>query len=159
MNDAVTQAILALSDVHGGRLTPEQVVSAARDRRSPLHAVFEWDDKKAAASHRLFQARVLIKSVRLTIETTELSAPRRVPAFGTDVANGAYATLDVLRQDPDAARDAAIAEFARAASALKRARQIAVELGLGQEAAATITSLVSRVERAGEGVFAARSHG
>lgn len=157
MDDAVKDALMALSDRCGGRLTPEQVVESARDRRSPLHSAFEWSDKAAGEAYRIIQARVLIKSVRLVVETTELSAPRRVPAFGIDVESGGYATLDTLRQDPDAARNAAVAEFARAASALKRARQIAVELGLGPEAAATITSLVGRIERTGEEVMRPQS--
>lgn len=46
-----------------GELTPEDVVKAARNKNSPLHSFFEWDDSKAAEQHRLQQARGLIRSV------------------------------------------------------------------------------------------------
>ena len=149
----VAQAIMALSEVHGGRLTPEQVVTSARDRRSPLHGCFVWDDKKASEAYRLLQARVLVKSVRLEVTTESLTTPRRIPAFGLDKEHHAYATLDLLRQDEDAAREAAIAEFARAASALRRARAIAIELDLGAEAHATISALVRNIEQGAESIL------
>lgn len=46
-----------------GELTPEDVVTAARNKNSPLHSYFEWDDGKAAEAHRLSQARGLIRAV------------------------------------------------------------------------------------------------
>ena len=46
-------------------LTPEAVVRVARDPDSILHAHFEWDDAKAGHSHRLQQARHLIKRVKI----------------------------------------------------------------------------------------------
>jgi len=49
-----------------GVLHPDVVVEKARPPRSPLHAAFEWDDQKAAESHRIWQARTLIKSVVVT---------------------------------------------------------------------------------------------
>ena len=53
-----------LNQAHG-HLTPDLVVQAATDEKSPLHPVFEWDDGKAAHQHRLWQARKLIRSVRI----------------------------------------------------------------------------------------------
>jgi hypothetical protein len=49
-----------------GLLTAESVVGAAADPASPLHLFFEWDDSAAAAEYRLFQARSLIRKVRVT---------------------------------------------------------------------------------------------
>lgn len=52
-----------LKQDHNGRLFPPDVVDAARDERSPLHPIFEWDDTIAAKRFRLEQARSLIKVV------------------------------------------------------------------------------------------------
>lgn len=43
-----------------GLLHPERVVAAAASADSPLHGRFEWDDARAAAAHRVGQARTLI---------------------------------------------------------------------------------------------------
>ena len=53
------EALIALAELHQGRITPEMVVDAARDPNSPLHSAFTWDDAQAAHEHRLAQARVL----------------------------------------------------------------------------------------------------
>lgn len=46
-----------------GELTPQDVVSDARNPNSPLHSFFEWDDSEAAEQYRLGQARGLIRAV------------------------------------------------------------------------------------------------
>lgn len=60
------------------RLTPETVVEAARDPRSPLHDRFQWDDSLAGEAYRLQQARALIKQVRVDVvraDQTVIRAP------------------------------------------------------------------------------------
>jgi hypothetical protein len=89
------------------------------------------------------------------VDVVELTGPRRVPAFAVNQSGSGYATLDSLRSDPDAARAAAVYEFQRAAAALRRARQIGVELGLGPAVDATVARLVGDVESATQ-VYAAR---
>lgn len=49
----------------GGNLTPHQVVAAAQSPRSPIHGAFVWDDRAAAAEHRLWQARKLIGAIEV----------------------------------------------------------------------------------------------
>lgn len=44
-----------------GSLTAESVVAAARDRSSPLHKCFTWDNGKASDKWRLHEARNLIR--------------------------------------------------------------------------------------------------
>lgn len=150
----VKEAIMAVSDRNGGLLRPEDVVEAARSEASPLHPLFEWDAKKAANSYRIMQACTLIRRVRVEIVTTNLIADvKLVPAFGRNTRDGGYATLDYLRKDDDMARGAAVAEFQKAAAALRRAQGLAVELGLGQEAHATIAALIKTVSASGEEVF------
>ena len=41
------------------------MVRSAKDAHSPLHKDFEWDDVKAAKSHRLEQARYLMRSIMI----------------------------------------------------------------------------------------------
>lgn len=41
---------------NGGRWTNEQIVNAARPVRSPIHAMFDWDDENAAELYRRQQA-------------------------------------------------------------------------------------------------------
>jgi hypothetical protein len=46
-------------------VTPKDVLRDAHDRSSPYHTYFEWNDRKAAASHRLQQARQLLGSLKV----------------------------------------------------------------------------------------------
>jgi len=61
---SVDQALSALNEAHG-RLTTDIVLEAATNADSPLHKMFEWDDSTAAHAHRIWQARKLIKSVKI----------------------------------------------------------------------------------------------
>lgn len=49
----------------GQKLTPVAILAEAADETHPLHECFEWDDSLAAEQHRLWQARMLIRSVRV----------------------------------------------------------------------------------------------
>ena len=129
------EALLALAELHQGRVTPEIVVEAARDPASPLHSAFTWDDAQAAHEHRLAQARVLLRRVRVEIETgTRLI---RVPYFTRDPEAApqeqGYLTLPRLRAQQDLARAAAVAAMSRAARALADAKDFCEALGLGEE--------------------------
>lgn len=129
---AAKQALQALADLHDGRLTPEVVIAAAKPSDSPLHAHFDWNNKTAAHSWRIEQARTLIRSVRVEIVTGEriVSAPAflRDPEAASD--RQGYVSISILRRSEDVARDAMLAEFGRAAAALSRARVVAEALGL-----------------------------
>lgn len=57
----IRQELLRIAESNSGVLKPEDVVHAAESVTSPLHSHFEWDDSKAAADYRLFQARNLIR--------------------------------------------------------------------------------------------------
>lgn len=84
-----------------GLLKPEDVVAfAARNADSALHGEFEWDDAKAAAEHRIAQARGVIRAYVTVLP----GAPVRVRAFvsvPTDRANGGgyRRTSGVLKSD------------------------------------------------------------
>lgn len=65
---------------NSGDLTPEAVVNAAKPKSSPLHALFEWNDKIAAHEHRLQQANALIRSIVVTVSSNggQRSEPLKV---------------------------------------------------------------------------------
>ena len=69
-----------LTQEHDGEITPDIVVADARDKNSPIHPCFEWDNKTAADEHRKHQARVLMASI--TIEVKKVDGSKiTVPKF------------------------------------------------------------------------------
>lgn len=69
--------IESLRQERGGRLAPTDLVADATYDDSPLHDLFEWDDEVAAHEHRLTQARYIIRSIVVTVESSPESAPVR----------------------------------------------------------------------------------
>lgn len=65
---AVGEALDALQEENGQRVTARIVVDAARPDESPLHPCFEWDDVRAAELYREEQARDVIASVRVVTQ-------------------------------------------------------------------------------------------
>jgi len=118
-----------------GRLTPEQVVEAATDKKHPLHGEFEWNNKKAGHLYRMEQARTLIRSVRL-VRGEGASVVREI-AYVRDQSKGnrdqGYISVPRLRNEKENARESVLYEFTRACSALARAREVAFCLGLQDE--------------------------
>jgi len=66
VNEAARQQLDAIY-AENGVLEPKGVLQDARREKSPLHAYFEWDDKKAANAYRLTQARELIASYEIVM--------------------------------------------------------------------------------------------
>lgn len=60
----IGEALEAIRQGHKGELRPSDVVEAAKADDHALHALFEWDDAKAAHAHRLDQARGIIRVIR-----------------------------------------------------------------------------------------------
>jgi len=58
-------------------LTPEAVVKDARSEASVLHALFEWDDAKAANRYRLDQAGHIIRCITVQVEEVESEHPQQ----------------------------------------------------------------------------------
>ena len=99
--DKATELELVRSQ-HGGVLRPEDVVEFATDADTALHGEFEWDDSVAAYSHRLWQARQVI---RLTVTVLDSSAGKQcVPMYVSLMSDrqkdgGGYrAMVDVLTE-------------------------------------------------------------
>ena len=71
-------------------LTAEKVVAKARDKNSPLHKFFEWDDTHAAKEWRIQQARVLIHEIKVVIEDKEYVGFQNVTVQTTDGSQRLY---------------------------------------------------------------------
>lgn len=119
----VKREIVKLCDTDG-YVTPYQVLDAARDVSSPLHAFFEWDDSAAAEAFRLIQATGLIRSVRVKVTTSD-EEERSVRGFlpariaGRELPPGAYIPQDDIVNDP-AAKEAVLRQMQRDIASCKR---------------------------------------
>jgi hypothetical protein len=84
----------------GGELEPRDVVNAARDKNNPLHIHFEWDDRVAAESYRVDQARNLIRLVRVVDEAASDGTARAF--ISVNGKNGvAYRSVDDVKASQD----------------------------------------------------------
>jgi len=80
------------------------LVARAQPQDSPIHGLFEWDDRKAGTQFRLFQAGCLIASVRVQVRAALRPAappPRVAPRLvqaprRPDVAPAPRQTPDTL---------------------------------------------------------------
>lgn len=75
-----TKEVIALSEKHGGTITPEIILTEAKRKASPLHGFFCWDNTEAANEYRRIQAERLIRRVKVTISEGE-DKQIRVRAF------------------------------------------------------------------------------
>lgn len=125
-NDQIAAEIARIAG-KSGEITPERVVEAARDKKSPLHDCFEWDDAKAGHAWRIAQARVLLRGVPMEVKTA--TATMHVPAYVRDPrmdgGQQGYVSFAKVRSDKDLAREVVVMECQRAAAAMARARQVA----------------------------------
>lgn len=51
-----------------GSITAEAVVEFAKDPNTALHSKFTWDDKHASEQWRLWEARQLIRTIKVVVE-------------------------------------------------------------------------------------------
>ena len=71
--NSVSEELRYLVDKNQGIINPHDVVEFAKNPETHLHSKFEWDDRKAAQSHRVWQARQLIKLELEVIKVNEES--------------------------------------------------------------------------------------
>ena len=67
----VGETLEALKNQQGGLLHQEDIVRAAKPKRSVLHKYFEWDDKIAGHRFRLEQAEKLIHAIVIVPDDDE----------------------------------------------------------------------------------------
>lgn len=95
----IGEALTVIAGLGGGEITPKAVVEAARSPDSALHNHFEWEDRVAAESYRLDQARRLIRVVR--IEDQDASSGY-VNAFLSVNSGGiSYRPVEAVRRSAD----------------------------------------------------------
>lgn len=84
----------------GRGITPDMILEAATPEDSPIHGFFEWDDQKAAAAHRKFQARQLIKAIVVEIE--QAGEQKEIPVYASvvDGDSRSYISIDNAREVP-----------------------------------------------------------
>lgn len=148
MKSSIEQCLIDMHAKHG-RITPEMVVEAAKHPDSPLHDKFEWGVEKAAREHWLYVARNLISAVRVQIvnESRVLHAPYFVRDPRLSSTQQGYVAVQDIRKDDDLARDAVANECARAASAFRRAQEVAAAAGVHEDVLALLTQTVSLSDR------------
>ena len=119
----------------GGRITPRALVEAARGEESALHDYFEWDDSEAAEKYREMQARALLRSCtrREVIEHRKIDIPMYVRDPDADATVQGYIESTKIRTDSDAAREVLVSEFKRAASLIRRAKDLSRYFDLGED--------------------------
>jgi hypothetical protein len=130
-----------------GVLTPSIVVADAKNKRSPLHAIFPWDVKKAAMAHWLAIARDVIGSVEVMVTNETMTI--RSPVYIRDpeaAGDQGYRSIHALRSDPQQAREALIYTLRTAAGHVQRARDIALPLGLSNEVDVLIETILGLVK-------------
>jgi len=66
---AAAKVIEKVAKKHPEGLKPQYLVEEARNPRCPLHEEFTWDDSEAAELYRVQQAKYIIRSLVVTIET------------------------------------------------------------------------------------------
>jgi hypothetical protein len=67
----VKQELASIAQRHGGVLRPKDVVAFARNCKTALHARFCWDNDAAAELYRLEQAREIIRTVIVVVESNK----------------------------------------------------------------------------------------
>ena len=86
-----------------GEYTPEQIVEAARDKKSEIHRFFNWDDAKAAHLYRLDQARLMVRCL-VVITDGGKTMPKAVHVK-VDCGDGktlrTYMNVDKAKDDTD----------------------------------------------------------
>ncbi len=99
---AVGERLATLANDADGALHPRDVVADARRETSPLHPLFEWDDRKAAVAHRLTQANAVIRSIVVHVDTEEGESTRAYVKkhVSDEYATGAYVAVSIEAESP-----------------------------------------------------------
>ena len=115
-----------------GRLTPEMVLADAKNPKSPLHELYNWDVRQAAEQYWIERSREIIRTIKVIVktETTTISYPKYVrdPDMKTDEQG--YISIDTLVTDKRASKRVILMETERILSCLDRARSVAEALNL-----------------------------
>lgn len=156
---SIYAAALAAIEQKHGRLTPALVVEEARDTEHPLHDEFTWDDSVAAKQWREAQAREIIRAARIevTVNNVSFSAVAYIRDPELPPSEAGYRGVVSLAADRVAAVEAVASEIRSAAALLRRARDVAMGLGINvveieklEEAAGSLATALSTTNKAAD---------
>jgi len=82
-----------------GFLTPQLVVQKASAEDSSMHNYFTWNDTEAGSKYRLWQARQLIKDVRVTIEGKKVNMFHHIKVSIDGQDKEAYLNVEKILND------------------------------------------------------------
>jgi len=90
-----------LGSATDGCLTPQQVVDHARNRDSPLHSLFEWDDSVAAEAYRREQAGAMMRAIQIhyEVELERFEVVRALQNVTRDSVRVYVPTIRALQDD------------------------------------------------------------
>ena len=96
----------------GDQVTPDDVVDAARAKRSPLHHLFQWDDTLAAVRWRRQEARNILNHLAVVVTMPD-GVQQPIKAFHSmswkqnedDGTTRRYVHVSVVKASPDIADD------------------------------------------------------
>ena len=137
-HNPVDDRIRELYRQNGGVITPDIVIEDAKDPASPLHEEFNWDVEAVALKAWREKARHLIRRVRVIVETEDIVFKGKghrefISDPGKARNEQGYISRAELRTDRDRAMDAMRAEVERIEAAIRRAQEVAEDIGLSDE--------------------------
>lgn len=144
------QARLKAIEDAAGRLSARRVFEDAKDHRSPLHALYNWNVKHAAEKWWLHQTRIIIASVNLKIIVNNVTVSRPYYVKDTTVKGDGYQSTIIMRQDKESSRESLIYTLEVAAGHLRRAYDLAQPLGLTKEIDALLAQIAGVKRIAGK---------
>lgn len=97
-NEQISYELKRIADNNKGVLRPKKVVEIAKNPKNILHNCFEWDNSKAGAAYRLWQARQLI-SVHVEYITSTNEPSRVFVSLSKDRISGGYRQIIDVLQD------------------------------------------------------------
>lgn len=142
LTQAQLQRIRALES-KAGRISAKSLLLDAKDKRSPLHSLFNWNLRQVAEKAWLHRAREIIGAVKIQVVHT--TANIKAPAYivDTSVKGGGYRSVVALKEDKASARQSLIYTLETAAGHLRRAYDLAASLGLEREVDALLVQVAS----------------
>jgi hypothetical protein len=145
---ALVTAISAMAPLD--EVAPDEVIEAAKDPASPLHAHFEWNIGTAAYQHWVETARGLIRRARevVYLKREPMPATTVVPVFVSNprVPESSYISVTKVRGDFDLSRDVLAAELTRCLGNLRRAEGLAKTLGFNLGLGAVVRKISKTLE-------------
>lgn len=131
----ITEAVTAVQQKHGGRLSATLVLDEAKAKTHPLHNQFIWNNTIAGHKYRLIQARALIRRVKIISvhHAKVVTSVRFIRDPNAGAKEQGYKSIETISTVKADARRAIVAEFLRVEAILTRARNIASTLGLSDQ--------------------------